>query len=73
VLINAYPPSPDGDWNLVDPVVITISDRTYTPVSARAATGLIRVRLTGSLPSGLTDPKATVGNEDSNSTKLPFE
>jgi len=54
-------------------VVITISDRTYTPVSARAATGLIRVRLTGSLPSGLTDPKATVGNEDSNSTKLPFE
>jgi len=45
-------------------------------VSARAANGLIgvvvmRVKLTGALPSGLLDLKATIGNEDSNTTKLP--
>lgn len=77
VLIDGYPASPGADSNLVDPVVITIGDRTYTPVSARAANGLlgtvvIRVKLTGSLPSGLIDLKATVGNQDSNTTKLPL-
>jgi hypothetical protein len=33
----------------------------------------MRVKLTGSLPSGLIDLKATVGNEDSNTTKLPMK
>jgi len=76
VLTDGYPASPDGEWNLVDPVSFTVGGRTYTAVSARAANGLIgvvvmRVKLTGSLPSGLIDLKATVGSEDSNSTKLP--
>lgn len=76
-LTDGYPATPDADWNLADPVVITIGDRTYTPVSARAANGLlgtvvIRVKLTGTLPSGLVDLKATVGNQDSNTTKLPM-
>jgi len=78
VLTDGYPASPDGEWNLIDPVTFTIGQRTYTATSARAANGLIgvvvmRVKLTGSLPSGLTDIKATVGNEDSNTTKLPLK
>jgi len=77
VLIDGYPASPDGEWNLIDPVTFTVGGRTFTATSARAANGLIgvvvmRVKLTGALPSGLLDIKATVGNEDSNTTKLPM-
>jgi len=76
-LTDGYPASPEADWNLVDPVVLTIGDKAYAPISARAANGLlgtvvIRVKLTGSLPAGLIDLKATVGNVDSNTTKLPL-
>ena len=76
VLFDGYPTPATGDWNLLDPVVVTVGDQTYTPLSARAANGLIgmvviRIKLTGSLPAGLLDLKVTVGNEDSNTTKLP--
>ena len=62
----------------MDPVTVTIGNQTYTPVSARAAAGLIgtvvvRVKLTGDIPAGLIDLKVTVGNQDSNTTKLPVK
>jgi hypothetical protein len=34
---------------------------------------VVRVKLTGTVPSGLIDMKVTVGNEDSNTTKLPVK
>ena len=78
VLLDGYPTPDTGDWNLVDPVTVTVGQLTYTPVSARAANGLIgmvvlRVKLTGTLPAGLIDLKVTVGGEDSNTTKLPVK
>ena len=78
VLINGYPASAEGVWNVVEPITITVGEKTYTPVSARAAEGLIgvvviRVKLTGSLPSGLIDLKVTSGNVESNLTKLPIK
>jgi len=78
VLFDGYPTPDTGDWNLVDPVTVTIGNQTYTPVSARAAAGLIgtvvvRVKLTGDIPAGLIDLKVTVGNQDSNTTKLPVK
>jgi uncharacterized protein (TIGR03437 family) len=77
-LVDGYPTPGSGDWNLLDPVTVTVGGQTYTPVSARAAGGLIgmvvvRVKLTGTVPSGLIDMKVTVGNEDSNTTKLPVK
>jgi uncharacterized protein (TIGR03437 family) len=71
-------PTPDGDWNLVDPIQVTVDGQTYTPVSARAANGLagmavLRVKLTGALPSGLINIKVTVNNVDSNTSKLPVK
>jgi uncharacterized protein (TIGR03437 family) len=59
-------------------VTVTLGQLKYTPVSARAANGLIgmvviRVKLTGSLPSGMIDLKVTVGGEDSNTVKLPVK
>jgi hypothetical protein len=34
---------------------------------------VLRVKLTGTLPSGLVTMKVTVGNVDSNTTKLPVK
>jgi len=78
VLLDGYPTPDTGDWNLLDPVTVTLGQLKYTPVSARAANGLIgmvviRVKLTGSLPSGMIDLKVTVGGEDSNTVKLPVK
>jgi len=78
VLFDSYPTPDTGDWNLLEPVIVTVGQLTYTPVSARAANGLIgmvvlRVKLTGSLPSGLIDLKVTVSGEDSNTVKLPLK
>ena len=78
VLIDGYPTPPTGDWNLLDPVTVTVGDQTYTAISARAVNGLIgmvviRFKLTNALPAGLIDIKATVGNEDSNTAKLPLK
>jgi hypothetical protein len=59
-------------------VKVSIGTQTYTPVTARAANGLtgmvvIRVKLTGTLPSGLNDIKVTINNTDSNTSKLPIK
>ena len=77
-LVDGFPTPDKGEWNLVDPVTVTVGGQTYTPVSARAANGLIgmvvlKVKLTGTLPSGLLDLKVTVNNVDSNTSKLPVQ
>ena len=77
-LLDGFPTAQTGDWNLVDPVKVTLDGQTYTPVSARSANGVvgmstIRVKLTGPLPSGLVDIKATVNSVDSNTAKLPVK
>jgi uncharacterized protein (TIGR03437 family) len=77
-LVDGFPTPTSGNWNVVDPVKVTVDGQTYTPVSARAANGLIgmvvlRVKLTGTLPSGLVTTKVTVGNVDSNTSKLPMK
>jgi len=59
-------------------VKVTADEQTYTPITARAANGLagmvvLRVKLTGTLPSGLINIKATVNNVDSNTSKLPIK
>jgi uncharacterized protein (TIGR03437 family) len=78
VLINGYPASSEGVWNVLEPVTITVGEKTYTPISTRAAEGLlgvvvIRVKLSGSLPSGLVDLKVTSSTVESNLTKLPMK
>ena len=77
-LVDGFPTPDSGTWNLVDPVKVTVDGQTYTPVSARAANGLVgmvvlRVKLTGTLPSGLVNVKVTVNNVDSNTSKLPLK
>jgi uncharacterized protein (TIGR03437 family) len=77
-LVDGFPTPDTGIWNLVDPVKVTVDGQTYTPVSARAANGLVgmvvlRVKLTGTLPSGLVNVKVTVNNVDSNTSKLPIK
>jgi uncharacterized protein (TIGR03437 family) len=77
-LVDGFPTPDSGNWNLVDPVKVTVDGQTYTPVSARAANGfagmvVLRVKLTGTLPSGLVNVKVTVNNVDSNTTKLPVK
>lgn len=77
-LVDGFPTPDQGDWNLVDPVTVTVDGKTYTPVSARAANGLIgmvvlKVKLAGTLPSGLVDVKVTVNHVDSNTSKLPMQ
>jgi uncharacterized protein (TIGR03437 family) len=77
-IVDGFPTPNSGTWNVVDPVKVTVDGQTYTPVSSRAANGLtgmvvIRVKLTGTLPSGLIDIKATVNNADSNTAKLPIK
>ena len=39
-LVDGFPTPDNGDWNLVDPVTVTVDGQTYTPVTARAANGL---------------------------------
>jgi len=77
-MVDGFPTPNTGVWNVVDPVKVTVDGQTYTPVSARAANGLtgmvvLRVKLTGTLPSGLVTMKVTVGNVDSNTSKLPMK
>lgn len=77
-LVDGFPTPDTGDWNLVDPVTVTIGGQTYTPVTARALNGfaglvVLRVKLTGTLPSGLVDLKVTVNNVDSTTVKLPIQ
>jgi len=74
-MVDGFPTPNSGNWNVVDPIKVTVDGQTYTPISARAANGLtgmvvLRVKLTGTLPSGLVTTKVTVGNVDSNTTKL---
>jgi uncharacterized protein (TIGR03437 family) len=62
----------------VDSIKVKVDGQTYTPVSAKAANGsagmvVLQVKLTGALPSGLVDLKATVNNVDSNTVKLPIK
>ena len=78
VLVDGFPTPNTGNWNVVDPVKVTVDGQTYTPVSSRAANGLVgmvvlKVKLTGPLPSGLVDVKVTVNNVDSNTSKLPMK
>jgi uncharacterized protein (TIGR03437 family) len=77
-LVDGFPAPNTGNWNLLDPVKVTVDGQTYTPVTARAANGLIgmvvlKVKLTGTLPSGLVDIKVTVNNAVSNTSKLPMK
>jgi uncharacterized protein (TIGR03437 family) len=76
-LVDGFPTPATGTWNVVDPVKVTVDGQTYN-VTARAANGLVgmvvlRVKLTGTLPSGLVTMKATVNNVDSNTSKLPIK
>ena len=76
-LVDGFNTPDTGNWNLLDPVRVTVDGQTYTPITARAANGLagmvvLRVRLTGTLPSGLINIKVTVNNVDSNTSKLPI-
>ena len=78
VLVDGYPTPAIGDWNVLDPVTVTVAGRALTPVSARAGNGLtgvvvVRVKLTGPLPGGPIDLKVTVGDVDSNTTTLPMK
>jgi uncharacterized protein (TIGR03437 family) len=77
-LVDGFPTPDTGDWNLVDSIKVKVDGQTYTPVSAKAANGsagmvVLQVKLTGALPSGLVDLKATVNNVDSNTVKLPIK
>ncbi|HEY2846024.1 MAG TPA: hypothetical protein VGJ09_20345 [Bryobacteraceae bacterium] len=77
-LVDGFPTPDSGNWNVVDAVKVAIGTQTYTPLTARAANGLagmvvIRVKLTGTLPSGLNDIKVTINNTDSNTSKLPIK
>jgi uncharacterized protein (TIGR03437 family) len=77
-LVDGFPTPDTGNWNLVDPVTVTVDGQTYTPVTARAANGLVgtvvlKVKLTGTLPSGLVNVKVTVNKVDSNTSKLPMK
>jgi len=78
LLSDGFPTPDTGNWNLVDPVKVAVDGQTYTPVTARAANGLagmvvLKVKLTGTLPSGLVNVKVTVNNVDSNTSKLPIK
>ena len=77
-LVDGFPTPDTGDWNVVDPIKVTVDSQTYTPVSAKAAnssTGMVvvQVKLTGTLPSGLVSMKVTVNNVDSNTVQLPIK
>ena len=77
-LVDGFPTPDTGNWNLVDPVTVTVDGQTYTPITARAANGLtgmvvLKVKLTGTLPSGLVNIKVRVNNVDSNTSKLPIK
>ena len=77
-LVDGFPTPNTGNWNVVDPVKVTVNGQTYTPVTSRAANGLtgmvvVKVKLTGTLPSGPNDIKVTVNNVDSNTSKLPIK
>ena len=77
-LVDGFNTPDTGNWNLLDPVKVTVDGQPYTPITSRAANGLagmvvLRVKLTGTLPSGLINIKATVNNVDSNTSKLPIK
>jgi uncharacterized protein (TIGR03437 family) len=77
-MVDGFPTPDTGTWNLVDPIKVKVDGQTYTPVTARAANGsagtvVLRVKLTGTLPSGLVDLTATVNNVNSNTVKLPIK
>jgi uncharacterized protein (TIGR03437 family) len=76
--VDGFPTPDTGNWNVADPVKVTVDGQTYTPVSARAANGfagmvVMKIKLTGTLPSGLVNFKVTVNNVDSNSSQLPIK
>jgi len=78
VLVDGFPTPNTGIWNVADPVTVSVDGQTYTPISARAANGftgmvVLRVKLTGTLPSGLVNVKVTVNKVDSNTSKLPMK
>ena len=77
-LVDGFSTPDTGNWNLLDAVKVTVDGQSYTPVTARAANGLIgmvvlKVKLTGTLPSGVNNVKVTVNNVDSNTSKLPVK
>lgn len=77
-LVDGFPTPDTGTWNVLDPVTVSVDGQTYTPLSARAANGLtgmvvLKVKLTGTLSSGLVNIKVTVNNVDSNTSKLPIK
>jgi uncharacterized protein (TIGR03437 family) len=77
-LVDGFLAPPTGDWNVLDPIKVKVDGQIYTPVSAKAENGdagvvVLQVTLTGTLPSGLVDLKATVNNVDSNTVKLPIQ
>jgi uncharacterized protein (TIGR03437 family) len=77
-LVDGFLTPPTGDWNVVDPIKVKVDGQIYTPVSAKAENGdagvvVLQVTLTGTLPSGLVDLKATVNNVDSNTVQLPIK
>ncbi|HTM50564.1 MAG TPA: hypothetical protein VL285_17845, partial [Bryobacteraceae bacterium] len=77
-LVDGFPTPDTGIWNVVDSVKVTVDGQTYTPISSRAANGyagmvVVRVKLTGTLPSGAVDMKVTVGGVDSSTVTLPVK
>ena len=77
-LVDGFPTPDTGIWNVVDPVKVTVDGQTYTPITSRAANGyagmvVVRVKLTGTLPSGAVDMKVTVGGVDSSTVTLPMK
>ena len=77
-LVDGFLTPDTGDWNVVDPVKVTVDGQTYTPISSRAASGyagmvVVKVKLTGTLPSGSVNLKVTVGNVDSSIVQLPVK
>jgi uncharacterized protein (TIGR03437 family) len=76
-LVDGFPTPDTGDWNVVDPITVTVGGQVYTPVSAKAWNGyagvvMVKVKL-GTLPSGLANLKVTVNNVDSNTVQLPIK
>lgn len=76
-LVDGFPTPDTGDWNVLDPVTVTVGGQTYAPISAKAANGYagmvaVQVKL-GTLPSGLVNLKVTVNNVDSNTVQLPIK
>jgi uncharacterized protein (TIGR03437 family) len=77
-LVDGFPTPDTGVWNVADPVKLTVDGQTYTPVSSVAVSGsagvvAVKVKLTGTLPSGPVNMKVTVGTVDSATVVLPVK